>query len=105
LASQPGYEVSSNFVASAGQTNVSTFGQVAASAGTPQYEIVPPRPGPDYVWRDGFWRWEGAWVWVPGQWEYRPPQVIIVEPSFGFGYHYGFGGPRYYPHRYYRRWH
>ena len=102
---QEGYEVSSNFVASAGSTatNFTTAAAIPYSAGTPQYEIVPPRPGADFVWRNGFWRWEGTWVWVPGQWEFRPPQVIIVEPGFGFGYHHHFGGPRYYPPRH-RRW-
>jgi hypothetical protein len=103
------YEISSNYVGVADTTNVAA----QAAAGTPQYELIPPRPGPDYLWRDGFWRWEGKWVWVPGVWEYRPSPVIFIEP--GFSYHYGFGGPwhhhyygpRAFPHRHHRhhrRW-
>ena len=38
-----------------------------------RYERRPPAPGPDFVWVDGFWRWdEGRYVWVPGRWD-RPP--------------------------------
>src|SRR5579875_303012 len=30
-------------------------------------EIVPAPPGAGWVWRAGFWRWNGyRWVWVPG---------------------------------------
>jgi hypothetical protein len=35
-------------------------------------EIRIARPGPDYVWVDGQWDWQGDnWVWVPGRWD-RP---------------------------------
>lgn len=31
------------------------------------------RPGPDYVWIDGYWAWHGRrYEWVPGRWD-RPP--------------------------------
>src|SRR5579875_2200378 len=30
-------------------------------------EVVPAPPGAGWVWRAGFWRWNGyRWVWVPG---------------------------------------
>jgi len=100
------YEVSSNFVASVQSTNALSGQAQVSPSGTPQYELIPPRPGPNYLWRDGFWRWEGTtWAWVPGQWEPHPQAVIFVEPSFGFGYdyyHYG-GAWRHGPGRH-RRW-
>jgi hypothetical protein len=89
----PGIEVSSNFVGGA-QTPVTTGMQVVTpNAGVPQYEVVPPRPGPDYVWRNGYWRWEAnTWAWMPGEWIYQPPSVIIVpRPGYYYGrpWHYG----------------
>jgi hypothetical protein len=97
----PGYEVTSNFVGTA-QVPQNTQASPQSVQSTPQYEVVSPRPGPDYVWHDGFWNWNNGWVWVPGQWVYQPPSVIIVP---GPGYYYG---PRYYHGpgrwRYYHRW-
>ena len=87
----PGFEVSSNFVANAQSATPGSPVQVGQPV--PQYEMVPPQPGPDYIWRNGYWRWEGAWVWIPGEWVYRPPQVIIAPgwyyppPYYGRGYH------------------
>lgn len=88
-------EVSSNFVSSApapGQTvppgSPGAPGGAVAAAPQTQYEVVPPRPGPDYIWRDGYWRWENAWVWVPGQWVFEGPEVIIVPGGY---YHHGYG--------------
>ncbi len=50
----------------------------------PRAEVVPAAPGPGYIWRPGYWHWNGrgyAWVrgvyvgkrpgyhaWVPGHW-------------------------------------
>ena len=34
-----------------------------------------PAPGRDYVWINGYHRWDGhAYVWAPGRWE-RPPRA------------------------------
>ena len=96
-----GYEVTSNFV---GNVQAPQNSQASTQSGQPipQYETVPPKPGPDYVWHDGFWSWNNGWVWIPGQWVYQPPSVIIVP---GPDYYYG---PRYYygpgPYRYRHRW-
>lgn len=92
-----GLEVSSNFVGNA-QNPVMTPGpgQAPAQLVPPaaQYEVVPPRPGPDYIWKDGYWQWNNGWVWVPGTWVYAAPSVIIVpEPWY---YHR--------PYYRYRRW-
>jgi hypothetical protein len=35
----------------------------------PRVEVIPPAPGPSYVWIDGFWSWGGVrYVWNPGYW-------------------------------------
>lgn len=39
----------------------------------PKVVVKPARPGPDYVWQDGYWAWRGGqYVWAPGVWA-RPP--------------------------------
>jgi len=35
-------------------------------------ETVVVAPGPDYVWIDGEWVWNGRWIWVGGRWGYPP---------------------------------
>lgn len=35
-------------------------------------ELVPPPPGPRYVWAPGHWQWDGAqYVWVGGEYVLR----------------------------------
>jgi hypothetical protein len=37
-------------------------------------EVVPARPGPEWVWVKGHHKWEGGrYVWVHGEWR-RPPR-------------------------------
>ena len=32
-------------------------------------EIRAKRPGPNYVWISGHWKWKGGgWIWVRGHW-------------------------------------
>lgn len=38
----------------------------------PRIEVRGVRPGPAYVWVPGYYRWDGAYVWVVGSWV-RPP--------------------------------
>ncbi len=39
----------------------------------PVVEVRGPRPGAEFVWVDGYHRWEGErYVWTPGRWD-RPP--------------------------------
>jgi hypothetical protein len=41
----------------------------------PVAEAVPPAPGPAeaYIWKAGFYRWNGReYAWVHGAWEPRP---------------------------------
>ncbi len=62
-------------------TPAAISGAVAASQ--PVVAAVPPpppapvetmviAPGPDYVWVDGEWLWNGSWVWVTGHWIVPP---------------------------------
>ena len=93
-----GFEVTSNFV---GNAQPAPSVQHSTQP-VPQYEQIPPRPGPDYVWHDGFWSWNNGWAWNSGQWVYQPPSVIVVPgPGYYYGPHYYYG-PR--PYRYYHRW-
>jgi hypothetical protein len=47
---------------------------------------VPPCPGPDYTWVDGYWGPQGAWI--AGYW--RPPYIN------GYRMAPGYVAPRYY---------
>jgi hypothetical protein len=52
-----------------------SFAQVVVRVGPPApiVETRGPAPGAEYVWVDGYHRWDGArYVWVPGRWD-RPP--------------------------------
>ena len=49
---------------------------IDAGPPAPRHEVysVRDRPGPDYVWVDGYWAGEpGHYTWVEGRWD-RPPQ-------------------------------
>jgi hypothetical protein len=107
-ASSGSCEVTSNFQANpqlqqptiASQTSQMPGAQppitypAAPTQSVPQYEVVPEQPGPDYVWIDGSWNWQGtAWVWVPGKWVWRGEPNIIIVPRYHY-YHYGWRGPR-----------
>ncbi len=71
--------------------------QAPPPAPAPQAEIVPPSPGPAYVWVGGHWAWRGprrgyvwipgyyavpvqpGWVWVPGYWAPSGGGYVWVE--------------------------
>jgi hypothetical protein len=37
-------------------------------------EPVPPPPGASYIWRPGYWHWNGSgYVWVGGRYVIRQP--------------------------------
>ena len=61
--------------------------EVRITTGRPparRYERRGPRPGPDYVWVDGFWHSGGGrWDWVPGRWD-RPavPDGYWIAPRY-----------------------
>jgi hypothetical protein len=36
-------------------------------------EVIGTAPGPDYIWIDGHWGWQGGeYIWVGGRWDRRP---------------------------------
>jgi hypothetical protein len=51
---------------------------------------VPPRPGPDYVWVEGYnYPVGGRWVWHDGYWTRPPyPDAYWVEPYYWGGHYY-----------------
>jgi hypothetical protein len=40
----------------------------------------PPPPRQDAVWVDGYWKWEGRWVWEAGHWETPRAGYVWVAP-------------------------
>jgi hypothetical protein len=104
-ASTGSFEVTSNFHANPQLQQPAIASQMpgaqppvaypsAPAQSVPQYEVVPEQPGPDYVWIDGAWNWQGtAWVWIPGKWVWRGEPNIIIVPRYHY-YHYGWRGPR-----------
>lgn len=54
----------------------------------PQTETVGGSPGPDYVWVDGEWVWNGRWIWVAGHWMLPPyPHAIWYRGGWVHGPH------------------
>jgi hypothetical protein len=31
-------------------------------------ETIFVRPSAGHVWEEGYWAWEGKWVWISGRW-------------------------------------
>ena len=58
------------FVMAAGIVSSDAQGFRRSAPGMPpprQREVVPRSPGPQFVWAQGYWAWDGrGWVWVPG---------------------------------------
>jgi len=49
-------------------------------------DTVVVAPGPDYVWIDGEWLWNGGWVWVGGHWGYPPyPHAVWIRGYWNHG--------------------
>jgi hypothetical protein len=56
----------------------------------PRAYRVPPQPGPDYVWVDGYWYpTNGQYHWHNGYWTRPPyPDAYWVAPYYGRGEYY-----------------
>ncbi len=66
---------------------------------SPRYEVVYSRPGPGYVWINGYWAWRGnrhVWIaghyeqpprghrsWIEPRWERRGGNHIFIEGRWG----------------------
>ena len=51
--------------------------QVSGPPPAYRHESRLVRPGPDFIWVDGYWDWRGGgagYEWVPGAWV-RPPRA------------------------------
>jgi hypothetical protein len=67
-----------------------SFGIHIGTPPPPRAYRVPPRPGPDYVWVEGYQYPEnGHYVWHDGYWT-RPPYAgaYWVEPYYDGGMYY-----------------
>jgi hypothetical protein len=68
----------------------------------PQYAAeIPPCPGPDYIWTDGYWADNG---WINGFWARRPYATgYVIAPRYNYyarGYeNRGFARRGYYENR------
>lgn len=72
--------------ASAAQAQVS-FGFRFGAPPAPRAYRVPPRPGPDYTWVEGYWYPQnGRYLWHDGYWT-RPPyaDAYWVDPYYSNG--------------------
>lgn len=49
----------------------------------PVREVVPVRPGPRYVWTDGYYRWyHHRYAWVPGRYAVPPRAYAAWVPGY-----------------------
>lgn len=55
-----------------------------AAPPAPYVEVVDAAPGPDYVWINGYWWWDGAqYVWSRGYWGVPPSRGYVwVAPGW-----------------------
>jgi hypothetical protein len=82
-----------------------TFGDAAISSAQPGFgfapgppppmrrQFRPARPGPGFVWQDGFWSFRGSsgWAWTPGLWVVPPSPGVVWAPG---GWHHARNGWR-----------
>ena len=48
----------------------------------PRAEVIPPSPGPQMVWEQGYWSFNGAtWDWIPGHYAARPQPTAQWMPG------------------------
>jgi hypothetical protein len=53
----------------------------------PPVEMMPPSPGSDYYWSDGYWNWgPTGWIWIGGRWSigYGPGWIGPGRPWHGW---------------------
>jgi hypothetical protein len=47
-----------------------------------EVEVLPLRRRDECLWRDGYWRWDGAsWAWESGAWIVPPEDCEYVRPA------------------------
>jgi WXXGXW repeat (2 copies) len=80
-----------------------SFGITIGEPPSPRAYRVPPRPGPDYIWVEGYhYPQNGKYRWHDGYWTRPPyPGAYWVEPYYYRGQYYAGrweNGPRYLNH-------
>lgn len=60
-------------------------------------DVRPAQPGPDYVWANGYWWWNGGeYVWVTGYWAIPPESDYVYISGYwtyrGTSWYYVRGG-------------
>jgi len=64
------------------ETHETTVVETAPPAEQVDVVAVGVAPGPDYVWVQGYWRWNGrVWVRVGGHWHRRPYGYRYYRPG------------------------
>jgi len=63
--------------------------------------VLPPIPGPGYIWAPGYWAWDGVgYYWVPGTWVLAPAPGLLWTPGYWgwsgavYVWHAGYWGPQ-----------
>lgn len=51
-------------------------------------EQTDASPGPDYVWVQGDWKWDGRWVWGKGNWQRKPHEAAVWTPGHWKRHHH-----------------
>ena len=73
------YMINTPSTAGSSGTTGGTVTYIQQAPPPPPVETVVVAPGPDYVWVDGEWVWNGRWFWVGGHWGYPPyPHAIWI---------------------------
>jgi hypothetical protein len=77
-------------VAAPAQAQMSFDVEMGPPPGAPRAYRVPPQPGPDYVWVDGYWYpANGQYRWHDGYWTRPPyPDAYWVAPYYQRGQYY-----------------
>jgi hypothetical protein len=62
--------------------------------------VLPPMPGPGYLWLPGYWAWRATgYYWVPGFWSRAPAPGLLWTPGYwgwaggAYCWHAGYWGP------------
>jgi hypothetical protein len=67
--------------------------QISVRIGPPRppREVIVARPGPNYVWTPGYYRWSGnRYVWAPGAWVVPPHRHARWVPGYWARRHGGY---------------
>jgi len=77
-------------LASPAYAQISFDARIGAPPPAPRAYRIPPQPGPDYVWVEGYWYpVNGQYQWHNGYWTHPPyPDAYWVAPYYERGEYY-----------------